>query len=98
MIIAGFKTQTRRPTCPYLVGKTYSIQPGRTKPGISEGRILIKNVAIEEQPTMISFNDAKAEGGYIPEKFEGLYSKMYKGWRERYAYTFKFIPSSSRSQ
>jgi hypothetical protein len=40
-IKAGTKTQTRRPTDRYKVGKLYAIQPGRGKPGIPEGKILI---------------------------------------------------------
>lgn len=91
----GSKTQTRRQSKVYLKGKTYSVQPGRTKPGIEEGRILIVQKRIEQQPFMISFSDAKAEGDYIPEKFEALYSKMYPGWTERYAYTFRFISRES---
>ena len=107
----GTKTQTRRQSKVYLKGKTYSIQPKRGEPGIPEGRILIVQKRIEQQPFMISFSDAKAEGGYTPEQFEALYSKMYPGWTERYAYTFRFIlresiypttlveiPSSSRSK
>lgn len=93
----GSKTQTRRKSSSYLVGKTYSIQPGRTQLGILEGRILILAKIVENSPYgRISYKDAKAEGGYTPTEFEELYEKMYPGWKERYAYTFKFVPSSSR--
>jgi hypothetical protein len=96
-IINGTKTQTRRKSSSYLVGKTYSIQPGRTKPGIPEGRILIIDKVVEIGLfDRIPYKDAKAEGGYTPTEFEELYEKMYPGWEERYAYTFEFVPSSSR--
>ena len=88
----GTKTQTRRQSKVYLKGKRYSVQPGRTKPGIPEGRILIVQKRTERQPFMISFGDAQAEGGYIPERFEVLYAEMHPGWTERFAYTFRFIP------
>ena len=89
----GSKTQTRRKSKTYLVGKTYSIQPGRTKSGIPEGRILILKKLVETNPfDCISEEDAMAEGGYDVEQFEFLYTRMYPDWKERYAYTFKFIP------
>ena len=93
----GTKTQTRRQSKAYLVGKTYSIQPGRKKLGISDGRILILKKRVETNPfDCISEEDAQAEGGYDVEQFEFLYTRMYPNWEERYAYTFKFVPSSSR--
>ena len=92
-IINGTKTQTRRKSSWYKVGKTYSIQPGRTKPGIPEGRILITNKMPEYTYLRISRADALAEGGYVPGKFEHLYRQMDKGWKVRWAYTFKFIPT-----
>lgn len=94
-IIFGDKTQTRRKSGTYMVGKTYSIQPGRTKRGIPEGRILITN-KIEEwrlDEGIISKSDAQAEGGYTPKQFEELYIRMDKLWTLRYAYTFKFVPT-----
>lgn len=94
----GTKTQTRRKSSSYLVGKMYSIQPGRTKPEIPEGRILIIDKRIEQKPwTGITYEDAKAEGGYTPHEFDALYENMYKGWRERYAYTFQFVPNSTET-
>ena len=95
----GSKTQTRRKSNAYLVGKTYSVQPGRTKPGIKEGRILIIDKIVETRPfDKILYKDAKAEGGYNPTEFEELYAKMYPDWKERYAYTFKFVPRSNGSE
>jgi len=46
-IILGTKTQTRRPSDRYQVGKTYAIQPGRGKPAIPEGRIFITDKWME---------------------------------------------------
>jgi len=98
-IKSGSKTQTRRKSPAYIVGKTYSIQPGRTKPGIQEGRILITDKREEWRSSLwpsigsISKSDALAEGGYTPIQFEYLFRRMYPEWVRRYAYTFKFIPT-----
>lgn len=93
----GTKTQTRRPTDRYQVGKDYAIQPGRTKPGIPDGRIKILDFWEEfncvEYEDEITWSDAKAEGGYNQVAFGELYQKMYPTWTTRYAYEFKFIPS-----
>ena len=94
-IMDGSKTQTRRKSDWYQVGKTYSIQPKRTKPAIKEGRILITEKREERQCNNISESDAQAEGGYTPPQFEALYGRMYNRWSLRYAYTFKFIPTPS---
>lgn len=91
----GQKTQTRRKSSSYLLGKTYSVQPGRKKPGIPEGRILIIDKRVETNPfDKITKLDAQSEGGYTPTQFEFLYTRLYPDWKERYAYTFKFIPAS----
>jgi hypothetical protein len=91
----GTKTQTRRPTDRYQVGKTYAIQPGRTKPGIPEGRIkIVKKWKEEFSPSILSWIpawDADAEGGYKSQDFELLYQKMYPNWTERYAYEFEYV-------
>jgi len=93
-IISGTKTQTRRKSSTYLVGKTYSIQPGRTKLGIPEGRILItKKIKEKYLDGGISIDDAIAEGGYTPGTFESLFKNIDPDWIERYAYTFEFVPS-----
>jgi len=100
-IIDGDKTQTRRPTDRYEVGKTYAIQPGRGKFGIPEGRIEIthswKEINGEWFPITkhtISLFDADDEGGYTPEAYETLYEKMYPGWKIRWAYRFNFVPTA----
>lgn len=91
-IIKGTKTQTRRTSDRYQVGKTYSIQPKRTAKGIREGKIKITNKRLEKHPCTITHDDAKAEGNYLPGEFEFLYEKLHPNWHQRIAYTFKFVP------
>lgn len=97
LIIKGLKTQTRRSSNRYEVGKLYSIQPRRTEKGILEGKIKIIDKTCEVWPWKIKPDDAKNEGGYTPEEFEKLYSKMHPEWDERFAYTFRFIPTQSEA-
>lgn len=107
-IIDGSKTQTRRPTDRYEVGKTYAIQPGRGKFGIPEGRVLILSKVYETKgiggnplwglPYDITPEEANAEGGYTPEEYEVGYEKIYPNWRERWAYRFKFISTKEGMQ
>ena len=92
-IIAGTKTQTRRKSPAYRLGRTYAIQPGR-KMGILDGRILITRKREEKYlDGGISVIDALAEGDYKPGQYEALFKNMYPGWIVRYAYTFDFVPS-----
>ena len=95
----GTKTQTRRRSPLYRVGRTYSIQPGRTKKGIPDGRIVITQKREEKYlDGGISVDDALAEGEYTPGQFETLCSNMYPDWIVRTAYTFVFLESwNSRS-
>jgi len=96
MIINRRKTQTRRDGRGiYEVGKTYAIQPGRTKPGILDGRIGMLFIRRESYPhDIVCTEDAFAEGGYTPREFEDLYYSLYpKQWRVRYAFTFEFVPT-----
>ena len=101
-IINGTKTQTRRVAKTnsfiYQIRKTYSIQPGRTKPGIPEGRILIKRRWLELKQDTINSKDAWLEGGYTPEEYEKLFNKMHPEWSSRYCYEFMFIPTSETHQ
>jgi len=92
LIIKGLKTQTRRRSNRYQVGKLYSIQPSRTSKGITEGKIRIVDKKCEVWPCLINHDDAKAEGGYTPDEFEPLYSKIHPDWDCRYAYVFRFVP------
>jgi len=97
-IIEGTKTQTRRVYHPeesreYKIGKTYSIQPGRTKPGIPDGRIKVSRIWFESFGFSISSKDALAEGGYTPSEYEDLFFKMHPLWRFRQCIEFEFVPS-----
>jgi len=99
-IKAGTKTQTRRTSDRYEVGKFYSVQPCRTCKGIPEGKILITAKRIEyksENPIWghISKWEAKDEGGYTPKEYEELYEKMHPGWTERWAYLFEYYPTEA---
>lgn len=91
LIIKGEKTQTRRKSSLYRLGKTYAIQRGRTQKGIIEGRIIIIKKRIETSPKLISLEDSKAEGNYDPEEFEKLYTTLYPNWVIRWVYTFRFL-------
>ena len=51
-IIEGTKTQTRRSSDRYQVGKLYSIQPSRTEPGIPDGKIYIGVKTKEWKPDL----------------------------------------------
>jgi len=95
-IKAGTKTQTRRPSDRYQVGRLYAIQPWRGKKGIPDGKILITAKTEEyksENPIWghIRKWQASAEGGYTPEEYEKLYESMYPGWEKRYAYLFEYF-------
>ncbi len=98
MIKIGQKTQTRRNSATYLLGRSYSIQPGRRMPGIPEGRIRIIRKQKERSPGNISKEDAWDEGMYMTLEFERLYRKMYPYWEYRYAYTFEFVPTENYKQ
>ena len=99
-IINHEKTQTRRPSNKYKVGKLYAIQRGRGKKAITNGKILItrkwsETSSINDPRFDISHEDAKAEGGYTPSFFEMLYESMYPIWKKRYAYEFEFWSTDS---
>ena len=97
LIKKGLKTETRRSSDRYEVGKSYAVQPCRTCKAILEGRILITQKRKEKYrlDSPISKSDAKAEGDYTPEEFEELYEKLHSYWLIRYAYTFRFIPKET---
>jgi len=101
-IKAGTKTQTRRTSDRYEIGKLYAVQPCRTCKGIPEGKILIRGKILESRigkghhqlsPMWwtITAHDAEDEGGYTPEEYEKLYEKMHPGWEERWAYLFGYF-------
>jgi len=96
LIKKGQKTQTRRDSDRYEVGKTYAIQPKRTAKAIKEGRIKIIDKICEVWPYRINPDNAKSEGDYTPEEFEELYDKLHPNWDCRYAYTFRFLPTQRK--
>jgi len=100
-IVEGSKTQTRRNSDKYGVGRTYAIQLGRTKRGDSRGRILITRKWCEHRTgSRISDKDAKAEGkhqlGYYTSfEYEELYREMNPTWDLRWCYEFEFWETES---
>ena len=92
----GEKTETRRPTDRYQLGKTYAIQPGRGKKADPDGRIRMvakRWESIDDIDWAMEPDNYENEGGYTREDYEALYEKMYPSWMERCAYLFEFIPS-----
>ena len=51
-IISGEKTQTRRSSDKYQVGKLYSIQPNRGESGIPDGKIYIGQKIVNVKPDL----------------------------------------------
>lgn len=96
LIQLGYKTQTRRPSGKYQLGKTYAIQPGRGKKGIPEGRICIINKWEESWNQLVTGEEANAEGRYTVREYEDLYEKMYPSWEWRWAYEFMFVQTLHR--
>ena len=99
-IKAGTKTQTRRDSDRYKVGKFYAVQPCRTCKGIPDGKILITAKRHEQRSDWppgwrILRVEAKAEGGYTPKAYEELYEKMHPDWTERWAYLFDYYPTEA---
>ena len=104
MVLDGSKTRTTMLSGRYQVGKDYAIQPKGTKKGIEGYRILIDKKTkeapdfwVENYPDWsISYKDAKAEGGYMPEEFEEVFRKLNPKWdgRERWAYEFHVMEFS----
>ncbi len=79
LILAGKKTQTRRPRrgeeeCRYHAGRSYAVQPGRGKESI--GRILITEVR-EEMLHELSQADAIREGFRTTEEFFDYWRELY---------------------
>ena len=97
-IIDGNKTQTRRPSDRYEIGRFYAVQPCRTCKGIPDGKILIRSKRLEQRSDWppgwrILRVEAKAEGGYSPKAYEELYEEMHPGWTERWVYLFQYYPT-----
>jgi len=94
-IFEGTKTQTRRMSHRYLVGREYTVQPKIKNKAVAY--IVILRKWVESKPySKISVRDAEAEGGYTPLEFETLFQNMYPSWAERYCYEFKLTRLVSR--
>lgn len=79
LIKKGQKTQTRRLSAGvYRIGRDYSVQPGRGKPGVPKLRIKITDIGLEVG--RISARDAKAEGGYTPDEYEREFKRLYPNY------------------
>lgn len=99
LVLAGRKTQTRRPVkfthnwrtlvvkpCAYAVGKTYAVQPGRGKHAVARIRVLeVTRVPVNP----IDARDAVAEGFASREAFLDWWRDFYGDtvgdcWRIRF--------------
>lgn len=81
-ILAGEKVETRRAVkegeveCRYKAGRTYAVQPGRTKRGV--GRILIKEVR-RERLGDIHHPGALREGFHDVRDFLDYWRRLHGG-------------------
>ncbi len=95
MILAGTKTQTRRVSSKYKADHTYSLQPGRTKPGIGR-RIKVLDIH-KELLGDINLEGAKAEGHQNVEEYIEVWKKINKKWdpeQEVFVITFELVPTA----
>lgn len=81
LVLAGKKTQTRRPvkageeTCRYHEGRSYAVQPGRGKPQVCRIKILeVRRELLHE----ITYPDAVAEGFRTRDEFFDYWRELYK--------------------
>lgn len=100
LVLAGRKTQTRRPvrrdegrlplSSSYRPGSTYAVQPGRGKQGVA--RIVVFEVdRVPVRP--ISEEDAEAEGFDSPEAFYRRWADLHgaRGPNECWRITFHLV-------
>lgn len=88
-ILAGTKTQTRRPIkrgethCRYRPGRTYAIQPGRGQPS-NGNRIEITDVT-SQMVGQITYQDARAEGFRTRADFADYWMRLHdQAWRDQW--------------
>ncbi len=74
LILAGRKTQTRRRSSRYVVGKSYALQTGRGKPATS--RITITDVR-QEPLGAITLRDARREGFRTTADFKAYWAELH---------------------
>lgn len=92
------KTQTRRLNRGiYKVGKDYAVQRKRGMKAESDIRIVMDRIWLEEteeyvdtSEVVISKEDAWAEGGYSPTKFEDIFMDANPKWNGWSRWAFKF--------
>jgi len=73
-VLSGEKTQTRRLSGKYEVGKTYAVQPGRGKKAVARIRVL--RVWLEDV-RFIRLEDVYAEGFPTHKKFWTLWATLH---------------------
>jgi hypothetical protein len=84
-ILAGDKTQTRRPVrpgdpCRYRTDRTYAVQPGRTKRGVA--RVRVTDVR-RERLSQITEDDACREGFASVAGFLAYWDALHGAARNR---------------
>jgi len=95
MILEGTKSQTRRKSNKYEIGKSYSIQPGRGKPGIVGARIKITKKRREKLGD-ISLSDVHKEGYDSIDDFIKVVRRINGEWnpkQEMYVFDFETVKS-----
>jgi hypothetical protein len=80
LVVAGKKTQTRRPVkdgepiCRYRPGREYAVQPGRGKAQIAR----LKVIAVAREPLgELTFDAARAEGFRTRDDFMAYWEELY---------------------
>ena len=84
------KTQTRRSERGiYRVGRSYAVQRKRGTKAEGDIRIVMDEIWLENG--CIACEDAWAEGGYLPSKFEEVFFKIYPRCGSRWAFRFHVV-------
>lgn len=91
LIVAGEKTQTRRRSGRYGVGRIYSVQPGRGQKGVASIQIVERRLQRLREITTL---DAIAEGFSCRQRFFDRWAAMTGGVdfdQLVYAYRFRRV-------